>query len=124
MSDINAVIEKFVASWNEPDAAARRGVIDDVWSTDGVYRNARTEYPGREGIAQAVTEAYNAFGANGFVFRLASVDTNHDAVRYRWEMVPAAGGEPNSIGTHVAMVGGDGRIVTDHQFIDKPPSGS
>jgi SnoaL-like domain len=124
MTDINTTIEKFVSSWNEPDAAVRRQVIDEVWSQDGVYRNAASEYPGRAGIAQAVDEAYQAFGANGFVFRLASIDTNHDAVRYRWEMVPAAGGEPDSVGTHVAMVGQDGRLVSDHQFIDKPPSGS
>jgi len=81
MSDINTTIEKFVSSWNEPDAAARRQIINDVWSEDGVYRNARAEYPGRDGI------------------------------------------EPDSIGTHVAMLGADGRVVSDHQFIDKPPSG-
>jgi nuclear transport factor 2 (NTF2) superfamily protein len=123
MSDTNTIIEKFVTSWNEPDAAVRRQIIDDVWSEDGVYRNASTEYPGRDGIERAVTEAYDAFTSNGFVFRLTSVDTNHDAVRYRWEMVPTAGGEPDSIGTHVAMLGADGRVVSDHQFIDKPPSG-
>ena len=39
-------------------------------------------------------------------------------------MVPAGGGEPDSIGTHVAIVGADGRLVSDHQFIDKPPSAS
>ncbi len=124
MSDINTTIEKFVSSWNDPDAAARRQVIDEIWSEDGVYRNASTEFHGRGGIEQAVTNAHDAFTANGFVFRVASVDTNHDAVRYRWEMVPKAGGEPDSIGTHVAMLGTDGRLVSDHQFIDKPPSGS
>jgi nuclear transport factor 2 (NTF2) superfamily protein len=124
MTDINTTIEKFITSWNDPDAAARRQVIDDIWSEDGVYRNVRAEYHGRGGIEEAVTNAYDAFTANGFVFRLASIDTNHDAVRYRWEMVPKAGGEPDSIGTHVAMLGADGRLVSDHQFIDKPPSGS
>lgn len=39
-------------------------------------------------------------------------------------MVRARGGEPDSIGTHVAVVGADGRLVNDHQFIDKPPSAS
>ena len=39
-------------------------------------------------------------------------------------MVPAGGGEPDSIGTHVAIVGADGRLVSDYQFIDKPPSPS
>jgi nuclear transport factor 2 (NTF2) superfamily protein len=123
MTDINTTIEKFVTSWNEPDATARRQVIDQIWSEDGVYRNASTEFEGRGGIEQAVTNAYNAYSSNGFVFRLASIDINHDAVRYRWEMVPKSGGEPDSIGTHVAMLGADGRLVSDHQFIDKPPSG-
>lgn len=123
MTNTNAMIEKFVDSWNEPDAAARRQVIDEIWSEDGVYRNASTEYHGHSGIAQAVTNAHDKYGSNGFTFRLASLDTNHDAVRYRWEMVPVTGGEPDSIGTHIAMVGKDGRLVSDHQFIDKPPSG-
>lgn len=123
MTDTNTIIEKFVTSWNDPDAAARRQIIDEIWSQDGVYRNARAEFHGRGGIEEAVTAAYNAFSSNGFVFRLAGLDSNHDAVRYRWEMVPAAGGEPDSIGTHIAMVGSDGRLVSDHQFIDKPPSG-
>jgi hypothetical protein len=30
--------------------------------------------------------------------------------------------EPDSIGTHVAMLGADGCLLSDHQFIDKPPS--
>jgi nuclear transport factor 2 (NTF2) superfamily protein len=122
MTDVEGMIEKYVASWNESDPVTRRRVIDAIWAEDGVYRNARTEFKGRAGIQDAVTEAHDAFTANGFVFRLASVDTNHDAVRYRWEMVPKAGGEPDSIGTHVAMVGTDGRLVCDYQFIDKPPS--
>ena len=123
MTNIDTTIEKWVASWNDPNSAARRRVIDEIWAADGVYRNARTEFTGQTGIEDAVTQAYDAFSANGFVFRVASVDTNHDAVRYRWEMFPADGGDPDSIGTHVAMVGTDGRFVTDHQFIDKAPSG-
>lgn len=122
MTGTRGMIEKYVASWNEKDPAARRRVIESTWADDGIYRNARTEFKGRSGIEAAVTEAYDAFTANGFVFRLANLDENHDAVRYQWEMVPAAGGDPDSIGTHVAIVGTDGRLVSDYQFIDKPPS--
>jgi hypothetical protein len=96
--------------------------IETTWSPDGIYRNATAEFEGYAGIARAVTAAHDAFVATGFVFTLANVDTNHDAVRYRWEMLPASGGEPDSIGTHVAVVGTDGRLVSDHQFIDKAPS--
>ena len=123
MASPEAMIDRYVASWNEPDPTERRHVIDDIWSPDGVYMNASTEFKGRSGIEQAVTAAYDAFSANGYRFQVASVQTNHDAVRYQWEMVPAAGGEPDSIGTHVAMLGQEGLLISDHQFIDKAPSG-
>jgi hypothetical protein len=122
MTNLDSMIEKYVSSWNEPDPEARRRVIDEVWTADGVYRNATTEFAGRAGIEAAVTQAYDAFSAKGYVFKLAAVDRNHDAIRYRWEMVPATGGQADSIGTHVAIVGSNGRLVSDHQFIDTPPS--
>jgi nuclear transport factor 2 (NTF2) superfamily protein len=122
MAPIDEMIRSYVASWNESDPAKRNLTIETTWSPDGIYRNATTEFEGHDGIAQAVGAAHDAFVSNGFVFTLANVDTNHDAVRYRWEMLPAGGGEPDSIGTHVAVVGTDGRLVSDHQFIDKAPS--
>jgi nuclear transport factor 2 (NTF2) superfamily protein len=122
MTNIEQTIEKYVASWNERDPAARHRVVAEIWEPDGVYRNASTEFEGHGRIDEAVTAAYDAFTANGYTFKVASIDQNHDAVRYRWEMVPAAGGAPDSIGTHVAMIGPDGRFLSDHQFIDKAPS--
>jgi hypothetical protein len=122
MASIDEMIRSYVASWNESDPTKRDLIIKKTWSRDGIYRNVTAEFEGYDGIARAVTAAHDAFVANGFVFTLASVDTNHDAVRYRWEMLPAGGGEPDSIGTHVAVVGTDGRLVSDHQFIDKAPS--
>ncbi len=124
MTSIDETIRSYVASWNESDPAKRELTIEKTWSPDGIYRNATAEFDGHLGVARAVTAAHDAFVANGFIFTLASVDTNHDAVRYRWEMLPAGGGEPDSIGTHIAVVGTDGRLVSDHQFIDKPPSTS
>ena len=124
MASIDEMIRSFVASWNETDPAKRDLMIERTWSPDGIYRNATAEFGGHPGIARAVTAAHDAFVANGFVLTLANVDVNHDAVRYRWEMLPAGGGEPESIGTHIALVGTDGRLVSDYQFIDKAPSAS
>ena len=124
MESIDAMIRSFVASWNESDLAKRDLTIQKTWSPDGIYRNATAEFGGYVGIARAVTAAHDAFVANGFVFTLATLDINHDAVRYTWEMLPASGGEPDSIGTHIALVGTDGRLVSDYQFIDKAPTAS
>jgi hypothetical protein len=124
MASTDEMIRSYVASWNESDPAKRDLTIEETWSPSGIYRNATAEFEGYDDIARAVTAAHDTFVANGFVFTLANVDTNHDAIRYRWEMLPASGGEPDSIGTHVAVVGTDGRLVSDHQFIDKAPSAS
>jgi hypothetical protein len=37
MADIEAMIDRYVASWNESDPSERQRVIADIWSADGVY---------------------------------------------------------------------------------------
>lgn len=41
MTDIDTTIEKWVASWNDPDSTARRRVIEEICAADGVYRTHR-----------------------------------------------------------------------------------
>ena len=123
MTDSETLVQRFVHTWHEPDPQARRRAIAEIWAEDCVYRNAHAEFHGREGIEEAVSAAHEAYVMNDYVFNVAQVNTNHDAIRYVWKMVPAAGGEPASIGTHVVLVDADGRMVNDHQFIDvAPPS--
>jgi hypothetical protein len=119
MSGREKIPAAYVAIWHEPDAEVRRKAIAELWAEDGVYFNSDTEFRGLKGVEDAVTEAYEAFIKNGYVFNVVYVDTNHDAVRYQWKMLPAAGGPPAAIGTHVFTVGADDRIVCDHQFIDQ-----
>ncbi|MYS81516.1 nuclear transport factor 2 family protein [Embleya scabrispora] len=119
MSEIEAIVEKYVATWAEPDAEIRRKNIAELWAENCVYSNTATVYRGRDGIEEAVTEAYENFVPKGFGFRVARVDATQEAVRYQWEVVPAAGGEPTMTGTQVVIFDADGRMVRDHQFIDK-----
>jgi hypothetical protein len=44
-------------------------------------------------------------------------------VRFSWELVPEAGGEPLAIGFDVAVTGADGRIRSVLGFLDKAPAG-
>ncbi|GAA3075525.1 hypothetical protein GCM10020000_70900 [Streptomyces olivoverticillatus] len=88
-----------------------------------MYANQGAEFSGHKEIESAVVEAYEQFVKNGdFVFTVAQVDVNHDAVRFTWDMVPPYGGEAASIGTQFFTLGEDGRIVRDYQFIDKVPA--
>ena len=122
MSDIGDKIEKYVASWSEPDAQVRKTILAELWAPDAVYKNPIAEFHGLQGIEDAVTEAYDAFATQGYTFRVAKLDTNHEAVRYTWEMTPAGADEPQVIGTQVVTLDEEGRMQRDFQFVDKAPA--
>ena len=121
MADKAEIVKKYVASWHEPDPELRRAAIAELWSDQAVYRNSGAEFRGHEGIANAVAEAYEAFIRKGYEFKVVKADSNHNAVRYTWEMVPRGGGEVASIGTHFAEFDAQGQIIQDHQFVDMLP---
>jgi hypothetical protein len=61
--------------------------------------------------------------AEGFVFRSANnAEDHHNGVRFNWEMVPAAGGAAAAVGFDFLVLGADGRIRLDYQFLDRPPA--
>jgi hypothetical protein len=122
VSDIQANVERYVASWAEPDAEIRHKTLAELWAEDAVYKNPIAEFHGLQGIEDAVTEAYDTFATQGYTFRVAKVDSNHEAVRYTWEMTPAGGTEPEVIGTQVVTLDDRGRMQRDFQFVDKAPA--
>jgi hypothetical protein len=67
-----------------------------------------------------VTRAHQEFVAPGtFEFRsLGDADRLRDVVKFRWAMVPRDGGPAAGAGLEILVLGADGRIVSDHQFIE------
>jgi hypothetical protein len=67
-----------------------------------------------------VTRAYEDFVAPGqFTFRPRdNADALRDVVKFSWEMVPAGGGEAAATGLEILILGPDGRIEADYQFIE------
>jgi hypothetical protein len=123
MSNIAELVECYVSVWNEPDADARRRRIAELWTEDGVHFIPSLEARGYEAIEGRVTRAHERFvTGGGYVFRSANnAEEHHNGVRFNWEMVPAGGGEVASSGFDFLILGDDGRIVSDHQFVDQPP---
>lgn len=120
MFDIDRLLERYVAVWNNPDPDARRAEIDALWADDARYANALSEYHGRDEIATAVTSSHDKWVGTGHVFRSAgATDSHHDTARFVWHMYGPAGADPVSTGTHFIRFTDDGRIVFDCQFIDK-----
>ncbi|MCX0243501.1 hypothetical protein [Streptomyces drozdowiczii] len=135
--DVHELTDRYVAVWNEPDAERRRAAVRELWSADAVHvlrppqeiREAAEglgfdrlllEACGHEALDVRVTRAHEEFVAPGtFVFRSrGNADRLHDVVKFTWEMAPRDGGEAAGVGLEVLVLGPDGRIVSDYQFIE------
>lgn len=121
MSDLNVIVDKYVAVWNETNASARRQKIGELWAEDGVYVDPLASVSGPDSFDQVVGEAQRQFKGLKFV-RGDTFDEHHNVARFTWHLVPAEDAEPIVIGFDVAVVGEDGRILGVYGFIDKMPA--
>ena len=119
MSDFTKLAEQYIATWNETDPAARRALIDEVWSPGGQYIDPLAEVTGHDQIDAVIAAAQEQFA--GMTFRLAgAVDAHHDQARFTWELGPE--GTAIVVGFDVAKRDADGRLALVLGFLDKVPS--
>jgi hypothetical protein len=135
--DPRELVGRYVAVWNEPDAELRRKAIRELWAEDGAhvlqppleirkaaagigFTSAALEARGHDELEVRVTRAYQDFVAPGeFTFQpRENADRLRNVVKFNWEMVPVAGGEAAATGLEILVLGEDGRITTDYQFIE------
>lgn len=114
----SALIDRYVAVWNEHDPAARRRAVAELWAEDGTHYTETAEHRGLAAVEARITGAHDRFVATGaFVFAAAEAGVaHHDAVTFTTHMVPAAGGVPVWSATVFVLLDPDGRIRRDHQF--------
>jgi hypothetical protein len=117
MSDL---IERYLACWNETDAATRRTLVDDLWAADAEYTDPLAEARGRDAIDATIGAVQAQFG--GLVFTpVGAPDSHHNQTRFQWGLGPA-GAEPIIVGFDVAVTDADGQITTVFGFLDKVPN--
>ncbi|HXL90076.1 MAG TPA: nuclear transport factor 2 family protein [Streptosporangiaceae bacterium] len=120
MINIDEFAARYMAVWNEPDAAARDAAVAGLWSANARACTAANEYVGLDAITRRVAAAYERFVAEqGFLFRAPQpVEVHHEGARIRWEMAPAAGGDTVSGGVQFLLLDANGLVLSDYQFID------
>lgn len=117
MADIEKFAARYTAVWNEPDPAARRAIIAELWAPDGVEVLESAEHRGHQALEARVTGAYQQLVRDGgFVFEPEDAVGHHDAVTFRVRMVPSGGGEVAWRGVVFVQLDADGRITRDYQF--------
>ncbi len=118
----SALIDQYLAAWNETDAVARRELINTAWAKDGVYTDPLASVSGVDAIDQVIAGAQEQFGGLQFV-RGDVLDTHHNIARFTWELVTEPGAEPLVVGFDVAAVDSNNKITSVYGFIDKMPVG-
>jgi hypothetical protein len=114
------IAERYLAAWNEKDAAKRRSLVDELWAPDGSYTDPLADAHGRAEIDGLIGAVQAQFP--DFVFTLGgAVDAHHDQARFSWHLGPAGAPEPVVIGFDVAVLDGNGRLRSVYGFLDKVP---
>jgi hypothetical protein len=122
LSDLEELISRYGAVWNESDDDRRRKAIAEIWTEDAQYLSPAGDAHGHDELAGAIKHGYEAFISKGFTFQAANETVgHHDVVRFTWDMVPTAGGEAAASGQQFILLADDGRIRCEYQFIDKVP---
>jgi len=117
-TDLDRLLERYVAQWHEPDRAARRGRIEEIWAPDGANFTKSFEVHGHDALEERVRTTYEKWVRDaGCVFRPRHADRHHDAVRFIWDMA-SRDGTVMSVGVEFLLLAPDGRIRADYQFIE------
>ncbi|QQX85041.1 nuclear transport factor 2 family protein [Cupriavidus necator] len=120
-ADPAALADRYLAAWNETDAARRRELVALAWTESACYVDPLMRGDGHAGIDAMIAAVQGKFP--GFRFtRVSPVDAHGEHLRFTWELGPA--GEPALVvGTDFATISADGRLARMTGFIDRAPAG-
>ena len=116
------LIERYIACWNEGDAARRRDLVAATFTADASYCDPMLQGEGHAGMDALIAAAQQHFP--GMCFRRrGGADAHHDRLRFSWELGPE-GAAPVAGGTDMAVIAADGRLAAVTGFIDFAPQGA
>lgn len=111
---------RYIALWNEPDAARRARLLQALWHEHGSYRDPMMQAEGHAQIETLIAAVQQRFPSFRFALAEGSADGHADRLRFSWQLGPA-GAQPAPIrGTDFAIVQA-GRLLHVTGFIDALP---
>ena len=122
MLETNALIDLYIAAWNEADGAQRQQLIVRTYTEDAEYLDPLMQGQGWAGLNAMIGAARSQFP--GFMFhRMGDAEHHHDAVRFSWALTSPEG-VTAARGTDVARLAEDGRFRSVIGFLDEVPGGT
>jgi ketosteroid isomerase-like protein len=120
VSDLKELVDHYLTAWNTPDDAARRAIIADVFTDDGVFVDPFMEVQGHDAVNGGIGAVLAQFPGHALT-RIGDIDHHHGTARFRWQIAPADGGESVVEGLDVAVTE-NGKLTGVYGFIDKMPA--
>jgi SnoaL-like domain len=117
MSEPNAVVDGYIAMWNETDSERRRALIAIVLTDDARYLDPLMSGEGIDGINAMIAGAQQQFPGHRFTL-VSGPDAHHDRLRFTWSLA-ADGDEPVAVGVDFATVADDGRMQSVTGFLEQ-----
>jgi hypothetical protein len=119
MTDAKQIAERYVALWNESDAAARKQLLAENWAPTATYVDPVMAARGTAQIDALVSGVQQRFP--GFSFKLIGNPDGHgDNIRFSWALGPRDSIDSPIEGTDFAVIK-DGRIAAVTGFLDRVP---
>jgi hypothetical protein len=115
MLNAQALADRYVAAWNEPNSARRSSAIAGLWAPDALPRGGARGFGGLAKLIVGASEKHA--GRESVRFRAApTARQRRDVVTFRWEMILADSETVLASGLEFLIVDDDGRILVDHPF--------
>jgi hypothetical protein len=115
MLDAQALADRYIAAWNEPDAAKRSSALAALWAPDAMGRKEPRGYAALATVSPA--KPANSGRRESIRYRAApTARLRGDVVTFRWEMLLADSETVLAGGLEFLIVDDDGRILADHPF--------
>ena len=112
----SSIADRYLATWNEPDAARRHALVAELWSPQGRYADPLMSGEGHAGIACMIEAARAQLPGLRFTPR-GEADGHGAFARFSWSLGPV-GGAPVAGGTDVVRLDADGRLAEVIGFLD------
>lgn len=114
------IIERYLATFNESDAARRRELLEALYTSDSTYTDPHVDLRGPDQIDAFITQTQERFP--GVTFTLGGpVDSHHNQARFQWHAGPDD--TPDAYVGFDVIVTDDGRIRNVYGFLDATPAG-
>ena len=119
---LTALVDRYIALWNETDANRRQALIALTFAADARYLDPVLAGDGHDGIDAMVGAVHAKYPGYRFT-RTSEVNAHHDRALFNWRLGPQDG--PVFVkGIDVAVVTADGRLKQIDGFfteLNTPP---